>query len=210
MLLNINNLSEKIKGVFHVGAFIGEELSLYQQLRVNNIIFFEPVKHIFNILQRNVGSAAKTYNIALGNFNGKAQINISDFEPKINYYNGASSSLLQPKKHLEAHPNIVFRQTEEVNVQRLDDFCVTEKVDVTTYNMMNIDVQGYELEVLKGSLNTLQHIKYIITEVNRDQTYENCAQIEEIDEFLSQYNLIRKETCWAGGIWGDALYVRQN
>jgi hypothetical protein len=38
--------------------------------------------------------------------------------------------------------------------------------------------------------------------------YENNAFVEQIDEYLSQYNLIRVETDWGGEIWGDALYVK--
>jgi hypothetical protein len=40
--------------------------------------------------------------------------------------------------------------------------------------------------------------------------YENNAFIEQIDEYLGEYNLIRVETSWDGGIWGDALYVKIN
>jgi hypothetical protein len=45
--------------------------------------------------------------------------------------------------------------------------------------------------------------------VNRDEVYENNAYIEELDEFLSEYEMDRVETDWSGGIWGDALYVRK-
>ena len=35
----------------------------------------------------------------------------------------------------------------------MDDYNFTE------YNLLNIDVQGYELEVLKGAANTLKYIE---------------------------------------------------
>lgn len=209
MLLNINHLQNKIKGVFHIGAFIGEEVNLYKYLNIQHAIFFEPLKHIYRILIQNVGNFGKTYNCALGNFNGQTSIHVSEFNPPIPYYTGASSSILQPKKHLEIHPNIVFDKTEVVDVKRLDDLVQEDGIDCSQYNMMNIDVQGYELEVLKGSVNTLNHIEYIVTEVNQDETYKDCAKVTEIDEFLSAYNLVRINTTWAGGIWGDALYEKK-
>ena len=46
------------------------------------------------------------------------------------------------------------------------------------YNFINIDVQGYELEVFKGSVEFLKTIDYIMTEVNRDELYKNCPMIE--------------------------------
>ena len=59
-------------------------------------------------------------------------------------------------------------------------------------------------------METLKNIDYIYCEVNRDEVYENNAFVEELDEFLSQYNMERVETSWDGTIWGDALYVRRN
>jgi hypothetical protein len=84
----------------------------------------------------------------------------------------------------------------------LDDFGYTE------YNFINMDVQGYELEVLKGAENTLKYIDYVYCEVNRDEVYENNAYIEQIDDFLGKYNMKRVETDWSGNIWGDAFYVK--
>ena len=72
-----------------------------------------------------------------------------------------------------------------------------------------MDVQGYELEVLKGGIKTLENIDYVYCEVNRDEVYENNALIQEIDEFLSSYDLVRVETDWMGGTWGDAFYINQ-
>jgi hypothetical protein len=76
-------------------------------------------------------------------------------------------------------------------------------------NFLNIDVQGFELEVLKGSKKTLRGVNYIYSEVNRAETYENCAQIGDMDEFLLFNGFNRVETIWSGGIWGDALWIRE-
>ena len=80
---------------------------------------------------------------------------------------------------------------------------------MTLYNFLNIDVQGYELEVFKGAFESLKNIDYIISEVNRDEVYENCPHIDELDKYLSQLNFKRVETDWAGNSWGDALYVKK-
>jgi hypothetical protein len=77
------------------------------------------------------------------------------------------------------------------------------------FNMINIDVQGYELEVFKGGVNTLETVDYIMTEVNRAEVYENCPLIEELDDFLNKFNFTRVETTWDGVTWGDALYIKK-
>ena len=73
-----------------------------------------------------------------------------------------------------------------------------------------MDVQGYELEVLKGGAKILEQVDYVYCEVNRAEVYENNAMIYEIDEFLEGFDMVRKETDWGGQIWGDALYVRKS
>ena len=76
-------------------------------------------------------------------------------------------------------------------------------------NFINIDVQGYELEVFKGATNTLKHIDYIMSEVNTDEVYEGCVLIDELDEFLVTFGFNRVETNMAGGLWGDAFYIKE-
>ena len=72
-----------------------------------------------------------------------------------------------------------------------------------------MDVQGYELEVLKGATESLKHIDYLMCEVNRAEVYEECCMIDELDSFLSNYNFKRVETTWDGITWGDAFYVKE-
>jgi hypothetical protein len=72
-----------------------------------------------------------------------------------------------------------------------------------------MDVQGYELEVLKGGQEILNNIDYIITEVNRKELYKACVLVDELDSFLENYNMIRVETDWVGDSWGDAFYIKK-
>jgi hypothetical protein len=116
-----------------------------------------------------------------------------------------SSSLLKPKLHLEHHDHVKFEGTEEVEVDLLDNY------ELSDVNFMNMDVQGYELEVLKGAKETLKQIDYVYCEVNRGELYENNAMIEEIDEYLGTYGFERVETHWPEEWfqWGDAVYIKK-
>lgn len=194
-----NKYNFKIKGIIHIGGHYGEEYELYKSLNVP-VIFFEPLSNNYNVLKNKVGHDLniQTFQCALGNENKIVAMNVETAN------NGQSSSILKPKKHLEQYPHITFNSTEEVNMFRLDDI----DLDLNQYNFLNIDVQGYELEVFKGAFETLKNVDYIISEVNRDEVYENCPHIDELDEYLFQFKFKRVETNWAGGIWGDALYVK--
>lgn len=202
MLLNLENLKEKynlkIKGVLHIGAHVGQEYNTYERLGVENVMFFEPIPSTFQRLKENVGEKAILLNTALGNIEGEVEM----FTETINQ--GQSSSVLQPEYHLIQHPNIQFNGRETVKITKLDNFIN----DKEKYNFINVDVQGYELEVFKGGSEYLKSIDYIMTEVNRAELYKGCAQIGELDEFLSEYGFQRVETTWDGGTWGDAFYVK--
>ncbi len=188
-----------IKGVIHIGAHYGQEYEIYQKHQIANLVFFEPLSQNFSILKSHVGSNAKLFQKALGNENRQVKMYVETAN------NGMSSSILKPKKHLEQYPNIVFDRSEIVELVRLDDILE----DKDQYNLITIDVQGYELEVFKGGQETLKNIDYIITEVNRDELSENCAQVEQLDEFLGNLNFQRVETLWEGETWGDAFYLKR-
>ena len=203
MLIDLTDLVKKynmnIKGVIHIGGHFGEEYNKYIELGINKQIWFEPLKSNFETLVENINNRNITcFNTALGNQTGKINMNVELDNKK------QSSSILNPKLHLIQHPTIRFTETEEVNIDKLDNF----NTDTDTYNFINIDVQGYELEVFKGANKTLKHIDYIYSEVNRDEVYENCAKVDELDKFLLNYGFSRVETNWACDIWGDALYIK--
>jgi FkbM family methyltransferase len=211
MLLNLNNIIKsydlKIEGVLHIGAHFGEEYESYIANNINNLIFFEPVPVTFQQLKDKLQGKAILVNTALGNTTGKITMNIETANQ------GQSSSILKPALHLAQYPHIKFEDKIEVDITTLDEYMISLRStgfmgEPAKYNMINIDVQGYELEVFKGAEKTLETIDYIITEVNRDVVYHQCAFVDDLDEYLGKYNFKRVETTWDGGTWGDALYVK--
>ena len=134
---------------------------------------------------------------------------ISDREGGVSNGAGASSSILAPKKHLTEHPEVTFPSKESINVKRFDKFIEKNEVDISNHNFLNIDVQGYELEVLKGMGEELNKIQLIIAEVNRDEVYEGCPMIEDIDAYVKEFGFERVTVEWQSESWGDALYVKR-
>tara|TARA_B100000902_G_C26957335_1_gene738789 strand:+ start:14 stop:628 length:615 start_codon:yes stop_codon:yes gene_type:complete len=193
------NYNMDIKGIIHIGGHYGEELQDYIDNGIQNVIIFEPLSDNFNVLSEkaaDLNANIEGYQIALGSKKGKATMYVSDNEQQ-------SSSILEPAIHLTHHPHVKFPTKEEVEVDLLDEY------DCKDYNFINMDVQGYELEVLKGATETLKQINYVYCEVNRAEVYKKNAMVEEIDDFLAEYGMVRKQTDWAGDIWGDALYVKE-
>mgnify|MGYP006266403083 CR=1 FL=1 len=208
MLIDFINIYQKynmnVKGVIHVGAHHGEEIGDYINKNIKNLVFFEPLSESLDILEENLSYHADKANIqifpyALGNEEKEVEMYVSN-------HNGMCSSVLKPKVVLEQYPNITFNDREIVKMIRLDD----AEIKVEDFNLMNIDVQGYELEVLKGSEKTLNYIDYVYTEINRAEVYENTPHVEELDKYLSTYGFKRVETDWSGDTWGDGFYIKEN
>lgn len=203
MMDSIVNLRNKyglsMEGVIHIGAHYGQEYSLYKESGIQNIIFIEPLPDKFEYLKQ-LSENCILFNTALGNFSGYVDMFV-DLENK-----GASSSILSPKKHCELYPSITFSHKVTVPITTLDLL----NFDRFKFDWINIDVQGYELEVFKGGVKTLETIKCIYTEMERDYLYENNSLIDELDGFLSMYGFIRKETWWMNSVWGEAFYIKQS
>jgi FkbM family methyltransferase len=205
MLINLRSFLQvnhiPATGIIHVGAHHGQEYDHYIQCGFEKIIFIEPQKEVFKILAAKFDGmpGVELYNFACGS---KAQEVAAMYCEDVNQ--GQSSSLLKPDAHLWQHPEIKFNRMENVSIFPLDF------INTSGCNVLMMDVQGFELEVLKGADNVLKNVDVVYTEVNRISMYEDCAHIGEMDAYLSQYGFQRKEVKWAHVNlgWGDAIYLK--
>ena len=191
-----------IKGVVHVGACTAEELPLYEEIGVNKVIWIEANPSLYHQLCGALGFRVghSCYCFACANESGKImELNITN--------NLQSSSILPLKKHKDFYPDIAVTQKARVPSLRLDDFFDAYGFSLSSYNFLNLDIQGAELLALQGAPQTLGHIKYIYTEVNEEELYEKCALIDEIDEYLRGFGFSRVKTHMTKEKWGDAFYM---
>lgn len=204
MLIDLRTICHKYnfvpKGIIHVGAHKAEELAVYKELGIKNILFIEANPELCEWMKQNITDPnVKILNYAVSNKDNEVvKFNISN--------NGESSSLLELKEHLVEHPNIHYINSIEVTTKKLDTIFELEGLNIEDYDMMNLDIQGAELNALKGFIYHLDFIDYLYTEVNEAELYENCALLPEMDQFLAFFDLKRKETHMTRHRWGDAFY----
>lgn len=200
-LISLFNL--KINGVIHVGAHRGQELENYIKLNCKNIILFEPLKANYEFLLKKIHNTNHhrckivTYNTALGNIIGEIEMFLSTNDLE-------SSSILEPMEHKKIFRHVDFLSSKiTVKIDRLDSY-------KNNCNFLNLDTQGYELEVLKGSIDTLKHIDYIYSEVTSQELYRNNVKVADLDLFLNKYGFKRVYTHWDDKYYrmGDAFYVK--
>ena len=124
--------------------------------------------------------------------------------------NVQSSSILEFGTHSQEHPHIVYVDKLYQKSITIDTFFETNNIDASTYDFWNFDIQGAELMALKGATKSIQYAKALYLEVNEKELYKDCALIQDVDSFLSQYNFTRVLTKFTRHGWGDALYIRNN
>lgn len=193
------------RGVIHVGAHEGLEWSSYQGMGITTAIFIEANPAVFARLSANLGAVngVTLVNCAIAATSGRAMLHVTSADQ--------SSSLLPLSRHLHHYPTIVETEVIEVETRALDDLLYELQLTAASFNLLNIDIQGAELNALKGAKRLLAHIDAINVEVNFEELYAGCAQIEEIDDFLLGSGFQRVAiTCPFHRSWGDAFYVSRN
>jgi FkbM family methyltransferase len=97
-----------------------------------------------------------------------------------------SSSLLRATaRQLEAFPNSVEVGGIEVDVRRLDD--VVSRGDLRAPVLMKIDVQGAELDVLRGASQVLPHVQQILVECSLVELYAGQALLDDVVQFAREF-----------------------
>lgn len=126
----------------HVGGF-----SLYaSRITKNRTFAIEPSpKNYKAILKNTFGTNVNAVQVALGNKNGVAILNLSS--------NGADDSLLEPDDGATG-------QSVEVNMITLADFC--RENNIKKIDFLKLEAEGYEPEILEGAGNNIQINKIAI------------------------------------------------
>lgn len=136
--------------IFDVGANRGQFL----QLIIGNIAddelsihCFEPGFHTFQLLRKSFGDDKRITlnNSALGKVNGKAAL----------YYDAPGSGLASLTKRRLDHFGIDFLESETVEVDTIDNYCLNRGID--HIHLLKIDIEGHELDALAGAKRMLDN-----------------------------------------------------
>jgi FkbM family methyltransferase len=172
----INGLA--IDRIIDVGANRGQfsliARNLYPQIAIEA---FEPQPSEASVYKTILGRASgiNLHELALGDCSGEADLHISRRKD--------SSSLL-PIGEMQSK---IYPSTEEVGTYRvsvvtLDSFSAAWK---SSHKMLlKLDVQGFELRVLRGATTILKQCAYVYAECSEVPLYTGQALFPEVREFL--------------------------
>ncbi len=116
--------------------------------------------------------------------------------------------------HKESFLRTTYAAAIHVPVSRLDDYL--EPVQLTGKIPLKLDMQVYELEVLRGGLKMLEQVDYIFPEVSFQPLYEGQPLFGEVYDFLKSAGFayasdldVLPSPLDGTIIRADALFVRQ-
>lgn len=125
---------------------------------------------------------------------------LSDFytkEKKIqinNYALGSSSQTLKlnlgqtsATNSFLVERNKLLKTSIDVSVKTINEIYAQKDL---SNSLLKLDVQGYELEVLKGSSNVLDKISFILAEISLAEIFECGPQFFDIWQFLNEYGYV--------------------
>lgn len=174
-LKSLQDLDQIIDVGANRGQFGLAALSVFPNCKY---ICFEPIEDAYKAL-KNVLIFKKDisiYNSAIGNSNSEMEMNISQSED-------SSSLLTITELQDEIFPGTKKKNTQIVNLSKLTDFISFNELN--NNSLIKIDVQGFELEVLKSASDLLNKIKYVYVECSFRELYKNQASANDIINLLA-------------------------
>lgn len=193
----------KVTGVLHVGAHLAEEAETYHELGMDDVWWIEANPNVTHLIEE-VLAPFPTQQLITALVYSEEGVEL-DFN--ITNYNGMSSSIFEFGTHPQFSPDTVFVDIVRMPTRTIDS--LADEYDINV-NFLNMDLQGAELHALQGATDFLFDIDYVMTEVNCEEVYKGCAQVEQLDEFLEAYRFERMDTYWVPDQgWGDAFYVKK-
>lgn len=141
--------------LFDIGGNIGKYSVLLNDIIPQNRIIhaFEPSKITAEKFRETTNGI---HDIVLNN------CGLSDASGELElFYDTETSGLSSLYQRDLKHANINMSKSEKIHLQRLDDYCINNKIE--EIDLLKIDVEGHELAVLKGCGKMLEdrRIKFI-------------------------------------------------
>jgi FkbM family methyltransferase len=190
--------------IIDCGAHDGADSIELARILKGQIHSFEPVKEIFTRLKKKTEpfSNIHCYNLALSDQTGIQHFYVSEG------VSDASSSLLEPQDHLLDHPDTYFNKKIEVEALTLDEWA--RRNNIAKVDLLWLDMQGFELNMLKASDTVLKTVSLIHTEVSTKETYKGVSVYSDYRKFLESKGFsVIMEAIPTGWDMGNVLFQRR-
>lgn len=175
--------------------------------KLGQVIAFEPQPACRPLLEKVLTTApnGKLIAAAVGSTAGEIKL--------ICTANSKMASVLAPQRGIEksyAAGDYAIIEKVMVPVMRLDDAVPAG----TNIGLLKLDVQGYEMEALRGGTRVLTETKALLVEINYVPHYEGAVDFDVLHQFLGEagfrlHGISAPFVDQGKPLWADAMYVRR-
>ena len=184
----------KIDNFIDIGVGEGTPL-LWKKFKNKKIICIDPLTYSENIVKKKLSKRNYSfYKYAVG---AKEEVKILNVERNI----GRSTLLKVTKKNFEGKPKSKIK----VTVKTLDS--ILQKSNVKGSFGIKIDVEGYELEIIKGAKKTLKKTNFIIVEARHNhKTFHKQYKLSELMMLMTKNNFVLTKILTAKPFLADLCF----
>jgi len=165
--------NKKFNHILDIGAWVGT-WSMAMNKFCGRVVAFEPDSLHYECLVKNVSDDIETHRLAVGSEEKLISLSEDNFTQSKRIIGEGSIPMIT------------------IDSMKLDDV-----------DLIKIDVEGYEMEVLKGAVNTLESVSYLMIELNNNTKKYGSSniEIEKHVQSLGFRPLIEH--------WPDKVFVRK-
>ena len=138
----------KFNHVLDIGAWVGT-WSMAMNEYCGRVVAFEPESLHYECLVKNVSEDIETHQLAVGAEEKMISLSQDD-----------------------------FTQSKRVLGEGTIPMVTIDSLQLDDVDMIKIDVEGYEMEVLKGASKTLEHVQYLMIELNNNTKKYGSSNID--------------------------------
>jgi len=169
------------------GAHVGEVTGVYRMLFPQAKIYaFEPFPESFTYLESRFSRDPRIFlePAALGSTSGKRKFILNSNNETHSFFHLSNTKVR--RRYYEKH--VTYDRHIEVPVVDLDSF--TQKHSLPRIDILKLDIQGGELEALKGARKLISQslVQVIYLEVEMVTLYEKAPLFYQIWEWLAKYD----------------------
>ena len=178
MLQALRALDVDPKTVIDAGANIGQfARAAAETFPHARIIAFEPLPDVAETMRANLRDTPRVEvrAAALGPSDGTIALRRNQYSP--------ASSVLRLRSDAAAAFDLAEQGEVEVPLARLDTAMKGEVLEAPV--LLKLDLQGYELEALRGASETLARTQHVLLEIGLQPTYEEEPTFEDVYAFLT-------------------------
>jgi len=164
--------NEKFNKILDIGAWVGT-WSMAMEKFCSKVIALEPDSLHYECLVKNVSKDIETHQLAVGS-----------------------------KQQLISLSEDNFTQSKRVVGEGKIQMVTVDSLNLEHVDLIKIDVEGYEMEVLKGAAKTLENVRFLMIELNNNTKKYGSSNIEVEQHITSLgYKLLMDH-------WPDKVYYR--